>query len=236
MNTGDIIQIEAPDFDPDIDEGLPISMDQHTNGPVIQGSVTLSLKSAEKVIECRTPAQSHIDVDTQEVDWPDAIPVEIPPQYNQKIEQSIPTEPTYPNLESAEIPQLKDNSEGEQYQDLETYLSHHNMFEASQCIHRDYRSRLLALDDDKYYQEVDRVLDTYGTPPAQDYRPANQAPSPHQTTQELMQIFVKGRGQAHREELHRHRPFDARTRSLQSHIQRKIRKTQWMRQRYAKAQ
>ena len=83
----------------------------------------------------------------------------------QQIEQSIPTQPTHQNLGPAEIPQLEDNSEGEQYQDLETYLSHHNMFEASQHIHRDYRSRLLMLDDDKYYQEVERVYDTYGTPP-----------------------------------------------------------------------
>ena len=236
MNTGDVIQIEVPDFDPDIDEMLPISTDQHTNDPVIQGSVTPTLKSAEKVIECGTPAPLHIDVDTQEVDWPDMIPVEIPPQYDQQNEQSIPTEPTYPNLGPAKIPQLEDNSEGEQYQDLETYLSHHNTFEASQCIHRDYRSRLLALDDDKYYQEVDRVFDTYRTPPVQDYILANQAPSPCQTTQELMQIFGKGRGQAHRVEFHGHRPFGARTRLLQSRIQWKIRKTQWMRQRYANAQ
>ena len=102
------------------------------------------------------------------------------------------------------------------------------MFEASQCIRRDYRSRLLALDDNKYYQEVDRAYHTYGTPPAQDYRLANQAPGPPQTIQELMQIFGKGRGQAHREELHGHRPFGARTRLLHSHIQRNIRKTQWM--------
>ena len=51
MNTGDVIQIEAPDFDPDIDKVLPISTDQHTNDPVTQGSVTPTLKSAEKVIE-----------------------------------------------------------------------------------------------------------------------------------------------------------------------------------------
>ena len=216
MNTGDAIQIEAPDFDPDIDKVLPISMDQHTNDPVTQGSVTPTPKSVEKVIECRTPAPSHQDIDTQEVYWPDAIPVEIPPQHDRQIEQSIPTQPTHQNLGPTEIPQLEDNSEGEQYQDLETYLSHHNTFEASQRIRRDYRSRLLTLDDDKYYQEVDRVDHTYGTPPAQDYRLANQAPSPHRTTQELMQIFGKGRGQMHREELHGHRPFGTRTRSLQS--------------------
>ena len=128
MNTGDVIQIEVPDFDPDIDEALPTSTDQHTNDPVTQGSVTPTLKSAEKVIECRTPAPSSQDIDTQEVDWPDAIPVEIQLQYDQQIEQSIPTQ--------------------------------------------------LTLDDDKYYQEVDRVYHTYGTPLAQDYRLANQAPSP----------------------------------------------------------
>ena len=214
MNTGDVIQIEAPDFDPNIDEALPSSTDQHTNDPVTQGSVTPTSKSAEKVIEYRTPAPSHTDIDIQEVDWPDTIPVEIPPQYNQQNDQSIPTEPTHWNLGPAKIPQLKDNSEGEQYQDLETYLSHHNTFEASQCIHRDYRSRVLTLDDDKYYQEIDRVYQTYKTPPVQDYRLANQAPGPCRTTQELMQIFGKGKGQAHREELHGHRPFGARTRSL----------------------
>ena len=179
MNTGDMIQIEAPDFDPDIDEVLPISTAQRTNDSVTQESVTPILKSAEKVIECRTPAPSCIDIDTQEVDWPDVIPVEIPPQNDQQREQSIPTEPTYPNLGLAKIPQLKENSEGEQYQDLETYLSHHNMFKASERIHRDYRSRLLSLDDDKYYQKIDRVYQTYETPPVQDYRPANQAPGPH---------------------------------------------------------
>ena len=89
MNMGDTIQIEVPDFDPDIDEVLPTTTDQDTNDPVTQGSVTPTLKSAEKVIECRTPASSHQDIDTQEVDWPDAIPVEILPQPNQQIEQSI---------------------------------------------------------------------------------------------------------------------------------------------------
>ena len=55
MNTGDTIHIEVPDFDPDIDEVLPIPMDQDTNDPVTQGSEKHTLKSADKVIECRTP-------------------------------------------------------------------------------------------------------------------------------------------------------------------------------------
>ena len=65
MNTGDVIQIEVPDFDPNNDEALPISTDEHTNDGVTQESETPTLKSAEKVIECRTPAPSHTDIDTQ---------------------------------------------------------------------------------------------------------------------------------------------------------------------------
>ena len=221
MNTGDVIQIEVPD----IDEVLPTSTDQCTNDSGTQGSVISTQKSAEKMTECRTPAPLHHNINAQEVDWPDAIPVEILPQPNQNIEQSIPTPLIQCKIDQVEIPQLEDTTEEEQYQDLQTYLTHHNTYEESQHICSDYRARLLELDNDRYYQEIDRAYQTYRPLPAQDYIPANQAPSPHQTTQELMQIFGKGRGQACREELHGHRPFGARTRSLQSHIQRKIKKT-----------
>ena len=87
MNTGNVIQLKVPDFDPDIDEVLPISVDQSINHKEIQGSVISTQKLAEKTSECRTPASSHQDA--QEVDWPNVIPVEIPPQPNQNSEHSI---------------------------------------------------------------------------------------------------------------------------------------------------
>ena len=89
MNSGDTIQIEAPDFDPDIDDISPTTTDQESNNPVTQGSATPTPKSAEKVIEHTTSAPSHQDTDTQEVDWPDAIPVEIPSQSDQQNDQRI---------------------------------------------------------------------------------------------------------------------------------------------------
>ena len=131
---------------------------------------------------------------------------------------------------------MTDPEEEEQSQDFKLYLTHHNTYEESQHICREYRARLLELDDDRYYQEIDRAYQTYGPLPEQDYIPTNQAPGPRRMTQDLMQIFGKERGQACREELHGHRPFRARTRSLQSHIQQKIKKTQCMRQRYANTQ
>ena len=213
MNTGDMIQIEVPDFDPDIDEALPIQDHQEA-----QGSANITQQFFKKFAKSKAPASSHQDV--QDVDWPDVIPVVIPPQPDQDIEQNIPTVPTRHETDKIEIPQLETNpEEEEQFQDLQTYLTHHNTYEESQNICKEYRKRLLELDDNRYYQEVDRAYQTYGSLPARDYIPTNQAPGPHRTTQELMQIFGKGRGQACREELHRHRPFGARTRSLQSRIQ-----------------
>ena len=209
-------------------------MDQDIDHQETQGSVTSTQKFAAKTAECRTPASLHQDA--QDVDWLDAIPVEIPPQPDQNIEKSISTLPTRCEIDQTEIPQLETDPEEKQFQGLQTYLTHHNSYEEGQHICREYRARLLELDDNRYYQEIDNVYHTYGPLPAQDYIPANQAPSPHCRTQELMQIFGKGRGQAHREELHRHRPFRVRTRSLQSCIQQKIKKRQRMRQRYVNTQ
>ena len=206
-----------PDFDPDIDEALPIPTDQNTHHQETQGSVNSTQQFPEKTAEHRTPASSHQEA--QDVDWLDVIPVEIPPQPDQNTEQNISTLLRC-EIDQAEIPQLEtDPKEEEQSPDLQTYLTHHNTYKESQCIHREYRARLLELDDNRYYQEIDNAHQTYGPLPAQDYILANQAPCPCSMTQELMQIFSKGRGQVHREELHGHRPFRARTRSLQSRIQ-----------------
>ena len=114
-----------------IDDISPTTIDQESNNPETQGSEAPTPKSTEKVIERITPAPSHQDTDTQEVDWPDVIPVEIPSQLDQQNEQRVTIQPTGCNSEPVEIPQLEDNLEEEQYQDLDTYLMYHNTFKAS---------------------------------------------------------------------------------------------------------
>ena len=94
MNSGDTIQIEVPDFDPDIDNISPTTIDQESNNPLTQGSATPTPKTAEQEIEHMTPAPSHQDTDSQEIDWPVAIPVEIPSQIDQKNDQRINIQPT----------------------------------------------------------------------------------------------------------------------------------------------
>ena len=156
MNTDNVIQIEAPDFDPDINEMLPIPTDQNTDYDKTQWSINSTRQFSEKTAMTRTPASLHQDA--QDVDWPDTIPVEIPPQPHQDTEQNLPTLPTEHETDQIEIPQLETNpEEEEQSQDLQTYLTHHNTYEESQNIHKEYRARLLELDDDRYYQEIDHV-------------------------------------------------------------------------------
>ena len=232
MNSGDTVQIEAPDFDPDIDGIASPSTDEMSNKLLTQGTASPTPKTIEPEIECSTPATSIQQTASQDTDWPDTIPVEIPSLIDQPEDQGIEGHQTQHNPEGAEIPDLEENSE-EQFADLDSYLAHHNTYEASQYICQQFRSHLHTLDDEKYYEEIDRSYYSYGTPAAQDYRPANPAPGPCRTTEELMRIFGKGRGQTCREELHRHRPFGSRTRSLQSHIQQKLKKNQRLRQRYA---
>ena len=90
------------------------------------------------------------------------IPVKIPPQPDQDIEQNIPVLPTRCETNHIEISQLESDleEEEEQFEDLQTYLTHHNTYQESQNIHKEYRKRLLDLDDDRYYQEIDQAYET----------------------------------------------------------------------------
>ena len=94
MNSGDIILIEAPDFDPDIDDVSPTTIEQESNNLLIQGSASPTPKTAELEIEHTTPAPSHQYTDSQVTDWPDAIPVEIPSQIDQSNNQRLDTQLT----------------------------------------------------------------------------------------------------------------------------------------------
>ena len=138
MNPRDTIQIEVPDFDLDIDDISPTTIDQQSNNLSTQGSATPNSKAEEQQIERITPEPSHHNTDSQEIDWLDAIPVEIPPQRDQQNDQRINIQPTRLNSEPVKIPQLEENLDKEQHQDLDSYLTHHNTFEASQRICQDY--------------------------------------------------------------------------------------------------
>ena len=230
MNTGDIIQINAPEFDPDIDGGP--STKEHGE---IQGSDNPIQHRVEETKKSKAPVLPQQV--KEEVDWPDTVPVEIPPQSAQDNDYHISVVSTWSETNYSEIPELEsdiDEEEEGQFEDIQTYLDHHNTYQESQNICKEYTKRLLDLDDERYYRDIDRIYETYSQDQAN--IPDIQTPAPHRMMQELIQAYSRGRGQSRREQLHGHQPFGARTRSLQSRIQRKIKKTQHMRQRYANTQ
>ena len=89
MNSGDTIQIEALDFDPDIDDISSLTIDQVSNNLVTQGTASPTPTTIEPEIECTTPATSIQQTASQDTDWPDTIPVEIPSQVDQPNDQRI---------------------------------------------------------------------------------------------------------------------------------------------------
>ena len=86
MNTGDIIQINTLEFDPDIDGGPPTK--EHGE---IQGSDSSihPLRESKKNEAPAFPQQV-----AEEVDWPDAVPVKILPQPTQDNDHNITASPT----------------------------------------------------------------------------------------------------------------------------------------------
>ena len=77
MNQGDTVQIEAPDFDPDIDEVSSPSTDEKPNELMIQGTSSPTPEVTKPADDSLTPAMTIQQLTSQETDWPDAIPVQI---------------------------------------------------------------------------------------------------------------------------------------------------------------
>ena len=87
MNTGDVIQINAPEFDPDIDGGLP--MKEHGEIQGSDSSIQHLLRQSKKNKAPALPQQV-----TEEVGWPDTVPVKILPQPTQDNNHDITASPT----------------------------------------------------------------------------------------------------------------------------------------------
>ena len=141
----------------------------------------------------------------EEVDWLDAVPVEIPPQSAQDNDYNISVVSTRPKTNYSEIPQLEsdiDEEEEGQFEDIQTYLDHHNTYQESQNICKEYTKRLLDLDDERYYRDIDHMYETYSQDRA--HIPDIQTPAPHHMMQELIQAYGRGREQARRGQLHGH--------------------------------
>ena len=152
----------------------------------------------------------------QETDWPEAPTIQIPGISSTTLDQ--PPEVTYnrcqiqPSSVDLEIPKLEEDSDQDQFTDLDNLITHHNTHQESERIQQEYFTTLQNLSDDEYYTEIDKTELQYHTLVSPYDRPTHHqvAPKPpqagtsQQSTEQLKQLFRKGRGKARWEELHSH--------------------------------
>ena len=138
MNQGDTVQIEAPEFDPDIDGDRPLTNIEKPNEVVIQGTLPTIPEVTEPEDDSRsTPGTNTAQPTCQETDWPDAIPMQIPRVSSstaQPEEQGYNRCQAQHYTENYEIPELEENSEEEQLADFDLFMAHHNTHQASEQI------------------------------------------------------------------------------------------------------
>ena len=104
MNQGDIVQIEAPDFNPDINRVSTPSTDEKPNKLLIQGTSSPAPEVTQPESDCLTPATTSQQLTSQDTDWLDAIPVQIPSLIDQPEGQGQVRHQAQHNSESFEIP------------------------------------------------------------------------------------------------------------------------------------
>ena len=76
MNQGDTVQIEAPDFDPNIDGDTSLSTDEKPNEVTMQGTLPpIPEVTKPEDDNSFTPGTSTQQLISQETDWLDAIPM-----------------------------------------------------------------------------------------------------------------------------------------------------------------
>ena len=168
MNQEDTVQIEAPEFDPNIDgDSLP-STDEMPNEVIIQGTLpTIPEVTEPEDDNSPTPGTTTQQPISQETDWPDAIPVQIPrisSSTAQPEEQGHNRCQARYYTENFEIPELEEKEE--QFADLDSFMARHNTYQASEHIQQEYHSRLHDLDHEQYYAIIDRVDFSQSTPAA----------------------------------------------------------------------
>ena len=129
MNQGDTVQIEAPKFDPDIDEDSHMSTDERHEITPVQGTLAPIPEVPEPDEDNSIAPGAKTDQPTyQETNWPDAIPMQIPRVSSstaQPPEQGHNRQQAQHYTENFEIPELEENSEEEQFADFDSFVAHY---------------------------------------------------------------------------------------------------------------
>ena len=135
----DTVQINAPEYDPDIDGDNQPTTDNKRVTVSVQGTLNTSQESS--ILEDGNsidPNNIPTPQNQQETDWSDAPTIQIPGISSTTSDQ--PPEVTYqrcqiqPSTVDLEIPELEEDSDEDQFTDLDNFITHHNTHQESKWI------------------------------------------------------------------------------------------------------
>ena len=230
----DAIQLNAPDYNPDIDGELDAATDvQPPNAESAKEETSTDASKPEDhtAIPPTTnrpehqPSEVSADTDHTEYHSSEQPQAEHPSNYHPRLED-------IPELETD-----KENWDDSQSDDVEL-LDHHNSTEESDRIRCEYSAYFENVKD----QEYNPYHTTQGIEyqiPEPDYYHTDTQPKQHQRYQnenvylppppsikDLLTWYGQGRGRVRHLELHSHRFYGEKTRSLESRLARKCKKKQ----------
>ena len=135
----DTVQINAPKYNPDIDGDNQPNTDKRHATVSVQGTLnTLQESSVLQDDNSIAPENITTSQNQHETDWSDALAVQIPGVSSTTLDQ--PPEVKYnrcQNQSSAvdlKMPKLEEDSDQDQFTDLDTFITHHNTHQESKRI------------------------------------------------------------------------------------------------------
>ena len=135
----DTVQINAPEYDQDIDRDNQPNTDKKHITVSVQGTLNTSQESS--VLEndnSIAPDNITTSQNQQETDWPDAPAIQILSVSSTTSDQ--PPEVMYnrcqiqPSTADLKIPELEEDSDLDQFTDLDTFITNHNTHQESEWI------------------------------------------------------------------------------------------------------
>ena len=135
----DTVQINTPEYNLDIDGDSQPNTDKKHTTVSVQGTLNTSQESS--ILEddnSIAPDNITTSKNQQETDGPDAPTIQIPGISSTTLDQ--PSEVTYdrhqiqPSAVDLKIPELEEDSDLDQFADLDTFITHHNTHQESEWI------------------------------------------------------------------------------------------------------
>ena len=134
----DTVQINTPEYDPDIDGDNQLNTEEKHATVSIQGTLEMIPESSVLEDDDSMAPENNTDPQTQqETNWPDDPAIQIPgvsSTTDQPPEVMYNRQQVQPSAENLKIPELEDDSDQDQFADLDTFMTHHNTHHTSERI------------------------------------------------------------------------------------------------------